>query len=176
MDVWNHAYDFVPKNAESCTKIAAMYSLEYMSDSYDLVLVFCDTDGTPYESYQEIKNKIGDIHESAESVLIFANPCTMQIILMHLDHVLPSSHKKAENKIIIKDLTGIGSYQAKKKQRDRLFNLITKENYAVMKNNIAKLSSNDIKINSTNFDDFLKYFEGKTDAWIKHINKEIGSD
>ncbi len=176
LDVWNDAYDFVPKNADSCTKIAAVYSLEYMSDSYDIVLVYCDTDGTPYESYKEIKDKIGDIHGSADSVLIFANPCTMQIILMHLDKVLLCSHKKEDNKTIIKNLTTIGSYQAKKKQRDRLFALITKENYVVMKRNIAELSSEYIEINSTNFDKFIKYFEGESDAWIKRIYKDIGSD
>ena len=52
---------------------------------YSLVLVFCDTDKSPYSKYKEIKKQINEIHgnDVADDIVIFGNPCTMQIILSH---------------------------------------------------------------------------------------------
>ena len=175
-NIWNSIYEFIPVNAESNTKIAATYSFDYMNDSYDIVLIFCDTDGTPYESYKTIKQKIDEIHGiegSANNVLIFSNPCTMQIILMHFSNILLCSHKKEDNRAIIKELTGIGSYDAKEKQRIRLFQLINNENYFIMKENISQLSSDDAVLNSTNFDKYVEYFENTSVEWIDKLNKLI---
>lgn len=55
----------------------------YQNGSYDVVLVFCDTDKKPYEQYADIKHKINEFHgvdHAADHVIIFGNPCTMQII------------------------------------------------------------------------------------------------
>lgn len=44
--------------------------------------MFCDTEKKPHEQYQDIKRKIDVFHgvdHIAEEVIIFGNPCTMQI-------------------------------------------------------------------------------------------------
>ena len=51
-----------------------------------MVFVFCDTDKKPYEQYEDIKRKINEFHgidNAASEVVIFVNPCTMQIISRH---------------------------------------------------------------------------------------------
>lgn len=42
-----------------------------------------------------------------------------------------------------------------------------------MKENIAKLSTNDEEISSTNFLKFVQRFESEDDGWIEEINKKL---
>lgn len=173
LDKWNGKYTFKLVNAEGNGKIAARYQEKYSSDSYDLVLVFCDTDKTPFKDYDIIKEKIDNIHGvegASDSVVIFANPCTMQVILMHFENIMLSSHKKQDNKTDIKRLTGVKQYSAKKAQREELCNKITNDNYEVMKANVCNLSKNDKELNSSNFGMFISYFEGDDLNWIDEIN------
>jgi len=51
LHVWNNKIEFILINAESNGNIPARYQAAYMSDNYDIVLIFCDTDDKPYESY-----------------------------------------------------------------------------------------------------------------------------
>ena len=69
--------------------IIARYQEKYQSDSYSLVLIFCDTDKGPSKEYKEIKQKINDFHDEdvADDIVIFGNPCTMQIILSHFAEI-----------------------------------------------------------------------------------------
>jgi hypothetical protein len=177
LDVWNKCYEFILINAKSNGKIPAIYQDLYAKDFYDIILVFCDTDKKPYEDYETIKSKIDKIHgdNSAGNIIIFANPCTMQIILLHFADVRLISHKKFDNRKYIQSLTGIDGYKAKKAQRDRLFNQITKENYKTMIKNIVKLAINDTEISSTNFLQFINYFERDNLEWIININKKLES-
>ena len=48
--------------------------------------MFCDTEKKPHEQYKDIKQKINLFHginHAAQEVIIFGNPCTMQIITKH---------------------------------------------------------------------------------------------
>ena len=55
LGVWSDAYDFELVNAESNGNISARYQDRYQSDSYDIVLVFCDTDRKPHHDFELIK-------------------------------------------------------------------------------------------------------------------------
>ena len=94
--------------------------------------VFCDTEKKPYEQYNDIKRKINDFH-GAESVageiIIYANPCTMQIILSHWKDVKLIKAAKKVNAHLIEECTGIKNYRAKKDQLEILMEQITKANY-----------------------------------------------
>lgn len=48
LDVWNENYKFTLENAEGNGNIPARYQDKYQNGSYDVVLVFCDTDRKPY--------------------------------------------------------------------------------------------------------------------------------
>ncbi|MGL4343999.1 MAG: hypothetical protein ACRCTE_02285 [Cellulosilyticaceae bacterium] len=179
LGLWSEVYDIKTMNAESEGKIAARYQETYQSDSYDLILIFCDTDGVPYESYQTIKRKINDLHantRAANEVIVFGNPCTMQIILLHFEEINLVSHKKEDNKAAIKRLTGVGSYRASQSQRDRLFAQIDASNYELMKTRVTDLPNDDTQLGSSNFGKFLEYLSESDTKWITDINKILETE
>jgi len=173
--VFASKYDFVLVNAKSIDTIFARYQQKYQSDSYSLVLIFCDTDKYPSESYLELKRKINEFHDAevADDIVIFGNPCTMQIMLSHFAEVKLTSQNKSVNSKYIEKFVGISNYKATEEQRKELFGRIKRENYEVMKDNIAKLSTNDKEISSTNFLKFIQYFESEDESWIEEINKKL---
>lgn len=173
--VFSNQYDITIVNAKSNNNIMSIYEQKFQLDLYYLVLIFCDTDKAPYETYINLKQKINSFHgrDVAENVIIFGNPCTMQIILSHFSNIKLSSQSKKVNSKYIEQLTGIKDYDATKEQRKELFSKITKANYKVMKSNIAKLSTQDEKCPSTNILKYLEYFESNDDSWINEINERI---
>jgi hypothetical protein len=178
LEVWNNCYEFILVNAESNGKIPARYQDAYAKDCYDIILVFCDTDKKPYEDYETIKAKIDRVHgnsESSKNVVIFANPCTMQVILLHFADLRLTSHKKKNNGKYIYDYTGVRGYRAKRDQRVKLFSNIDSENYSRMIEYCKKLPSDDRIISSTNFDEFAEYFEGNDLNWMKVVNAILES-
>ena len=176
LDVWSKKYCFQLENAEGNGNIPARYQDKFQNGSYDLVLVFCDTDKKPYEQYVDIKRKINEFHgveNAANHVVIYGNPCTMQIITLHWDDVVLGSHKKKKNAPIIFNLTGIEGYKGRADQRQKLFARITKENYQEMQERIKFLPSDDEIEGSTNFGKFIEYFSMDDSKWIQIINKAI---
>lgn len=177
LNVWSDVYDFSLVNAESNGNISARYQDRYQSDNYDIVLVLCDTDRKPHHDFELIRRKINDIFgidNAADEVIIFVNPCTMQVELLHFENIKLRTQNKNKNASEIERLTGIQDYKAKEEQRKAMCNLITKENYEEMKKNLLSLAT-DYKIEaSTNFGVFLKRFEDNKTNWIDEINKELG--
>ncbi len=110
--VFSDKYDFVTVNAKSINTIISRYQEKYQSATYSLVLIFCDTDKGPSEKYKEIKQKINDFHgeDVADDIIIFGNPCTMQIIISHFADVKLKSQSKAINSKYIKEYVGIEDY------------------------------------------------------------------
>lgn len=173
LNVWNQQYEIILDNADGNGNIPARYQDRYQNGAHDIVLVFCDTDRKPYEQYVDIKRKINEFHgvaEAAEQVVIFGNPCTMQIILQHWREIKLKSPAKKVNASIIQELTGIESYKGKAEQRKSLFDGITKENYLEMKERIGRLAVDDTIKGSSNFSRFLKMFSDENDDWIWKIN------
>lgn len=181
LGVWSDVYDFTLVNAESCGNISARYQDRYQSDDYDIVFAFCDTDRRPEEGFELIRTKINRIFGNeiaADKVIIFVNPCTMQVILSHFGDVnLRTQNKKKNNSEIVR-LTGLKSdkcYDGCKEHRDFICSKITVENYNEMKKRIAKLSSTYSDNPSTNFDYYLNLFENSNTDWIDELNKKIES-
>ena len=54
LDVWSKNYCFQLENAEGNGNIPARYQDKFQNGSYDLVLIFCDTDKKPYEQYADV--------------------------------------------------------------------------------------------------------------------------
>ncbi|MCL2859354.1 MAG: hypothetical protein FWF46_02040 [Oscillospiraceae bacterium] len=173
--IFSNKYEFITVNAKSINTIVSRYQDKYQSNSYDLVLIFCDTDKSPSEKYYELKQKINDFHdvEIADSIVIFGNPCTMQIILSHFSNIKLTSQSKSINAQYIKQHIGIENYSASKEQRNELFSKIKRENYELMKKNISKLATDDSITSSTNFLQFLDKFESDDDNWIDEINNRL---
>lgn len=173
--VFSDKYEFVLINCKSINNLVVRYQERFQSDSYSLVLVFCDTDKGPSDKYKEIKRKINAFHSSnvADDIVIFGNPCTMQIILSHFAEIKLTSQSKTVNAKYIEELTGIANYKATEEQRKDLFSKIKKSNYYIMKENIKKLSSDDNVTSSTNILKFLENFENDDDSWVDEINDKL---
>ncbi len=173
LKVWDETYSFTLCNAEGNGNVFARYQEKYQSDSFDLVLIFCDTDRKPYEQYEDIKSKVNEFHgneTSAFSVIIYANPCTMQIIIQHFLDISLKSHKKKKNSPFIQEATGIENYDAHLEQRQELFSKITLDNYKIMVERVSKMDDDDTKIGSSNFIKFITYFSNSDEQWIADIN------
>lgn len=173
--VFSNKYDFKPINVKSINNIVPRYQEKFQSDSYSLVLIFCDTDKGPSDKYKEIKQKINEFHEAdiANDIVIFGNPCTMQIILSHFAEIKLKSQSKSVNAKYIEELIGIQNYKATEEQRKELFSKIKRGNYDTMKENVRKLSTNDEDTSSTNILKFIERFENDNDSWIDEINSKL---
>lgn len=176
LGLWDNTYRIDLVNANGNGNLPARYQDKYQNGAHSLVLIFCDTDKYPYTRYLEIKKKINAFHDSdkaSESVVIFGNPCTMQIIIEHWGEVLLKSPAKKQNAVIIEKYTGIRDYDAKAEQRKELMSKVNPENYVLMLARIHKLSSNDMDLNSTNFEYLMEKLSSSDNSWIDKINSVL---
>ena len=176
LQVWKDVYDFIPVNVKSASNIFPRYQNEYNNNSYSAILVFCDTDKAPHREYAQVKRKINEFHNktsASSKVVIFANPCTMQIILSHFGDVMLTTQSKRTNAPLIYDLTGVADYDAHEDQVKAICRKITRTNYEAMKLRIANINRGDQTTSSTNFMDFIEKFESNDFKWIKALNKAL---
>lgn len=173
IEVWNKAYKVTLDNAGGNGNIPARYQDRYQNGSYDIVLIFCDTEKKPYEQYEDIKQKINEFHgvaHAAEEVIVFGNPCTMQIIIEHWADVKLKTPAKKVNSEIIGKLTGVNNYKGRADQRSELMSQITAENYHTMSERVKKMKSDDTVIGSSNFDRLVDYLATDDTTWVEKIN------
>ena len=173
LKVWNEQYDIALVNAGGNGNIPARYQDRYQNGADELVLVFCDTEKKPHEQYDEIKRKINEFHgvdNAADEVVIFANPCTMQIISKHWTDENIKSPAKLVNAPIIKKYTGVENYKARADQIERVMEHVTEENYVDMCGRVRDLEADDLVVGSSNFGKFIKLFESDDSGWIEEIN------
>ena len=180
LNVWNKdVYDFKTENAKGAGNIVSRYESVVSNESESsVVLIFCDTDKPPHEGFMGIRNKLRELYggDSAfNRVVIYANPCTMRIVLAHLmTRSKLKTQSKSRNAGIIESLTNVKDYKASKKQISEICKKITRENYYIMKENIKTEAEKKYDISgSTNFFMFLERFEGNDTTWIREINKGL---
>lgn len=173
LNVFSNIYDFITINAKSINNIFRRYQEKYQSNSYHLVLIFCDTDKISKSEYENLKDKINKFHGDTvnDKIIMFGNPSTMQIFISHFKDIRLKSQSKHINAKYIDEILNIKNYDAKEKQRKEFFSKIKQSNYFVMKENIKKISNNDKVVPSTNFLEFLDKFENSDISWIDNINK-----
>lgn len=179
LNVWNLAYNFTLINAKSASNIPARFQNEFQNDRYEIILVFCDTDKAPYREYAQVKAKINNFlgkRKIAEKVIIFANPCTMQIMLLHFGDILLKNQGKKTNSSVIKDMTGIQNYDAHEEQIKELCRKITRKSYPEMKKRAEAIHLPDTVSGSTNISVFLNWFEAADDHWITEIQRALRSN
>jgi hypothetical protein len=176
LNVWNDKYEISLDNASGNGNIPARYQDRYQNGTYELVLVFCDTDKKPYEQYEDIKRKINEFHgvaNAADEVIIFGNPCTMQIIIKHWTDENIKSPAKAVNASLIKKFTGVENYKGRADQIEAVMDCVTIENYVDMCHRVSRLEKIDTVIGSSNFGRFMDFFESDDSEWIEKINYKL---
>ena len=176
LGVWNSTYEFSPMNAKSASNIPAMFQDTFQNDRYEIILVFCDTDKAPYREYTQIKKKINSFlnkQKAASKLVIFANPCTMQIILSHFGDVSLKNQGKKTNAAEIEKWTGVKDYDAHEDQIKEICSKIFRRSYVGMKQRVAAINFPDTTSCSTNFSVFLEHFESEDTKWISAIQKYL---
>lgn len=176
LKVWNDRYEIFLDNADGNGNIPARYQDRYQNGTYEIVLIFCDTEKKPHEQYVDIKRKVNEFHgleHVAEQVIIFGNPCTMQIIIKHWTNTNLKSPAKPVNAPLIEEYTGVGNYKGRADQIEAIMTYITIENYAVMRRRVDRLETMDTVAGSSNFGKFMKFFEGEDSRWIDEINAKL---
>lgn len=173
LKVWDAQYEIISDNAGGNGNIPARYQDSYQNGSYELVLVFCDTEKKPYEQYEDIKRKINEFHGvevAADEVIMFGNPCTMQIIAKHWTEALIKTPAKLVNAPLIEEFTGVPNYKGRTDQIEAVMEHITAENYEQMRKRVCKLELQDTVTGSSNFGRFMELFESRDAKWIDRIN------
>ncbi len=176
LHVWNDIYDISLVNAEGNGNIPARYQDRYQNGAYEVVLVFCDTEKKPYEQYEDIKRKINEFHgvdNAADEVVIFGNPCTMQIVSKHWTDEIIKRPAKATNAPLIEKYTGVKEYKGRADQIDKVMESIGTDNYNDMKERIGKLPQDDHVDGSSNFSKLLEELETPDVQWISKVNDNI---
>ncbi len=176
LTVWDAQYEIILDNAGGNGNIPARYQDSYQNDSYELVLVFCDTEKKPYEQYEDIKRKINEFHgieTAANEVIMFGNPCTMQIIIKHWTETLIKSPAKPVNAPLIEAFTGVKNYKGRADQIAAVMEHVTAENYVDMCERVYGLETRDTVVGSSNFGKFMELFGSSDAGWIDEINDEL---
>lgn len=176
LNVWNSVYSFFPVNAFGASKIPARFQDAFQNNKYDLVLVFCDTDKAPYREYTLLKKRINSFlnkQKASDKLVIFANPCTMQIILSHFGDVSLKNQGKKTNADIIEQFTGVKDYDAHDDQIKEICSKIFRRTYSEMKRRVEAINCSDTVSCSTNFSIFLDRFEQDDRRWVSAINQYL---
>mgnify|MGYP000066727246 FL=1 len=163
-------------NAGGNGNIPARYQDRYQNGADKLVLVFCDTEKKPHEQYEDIKRKINEFHgvdSAANEVIMFGNPCTMQIISKHWTDENLKSPAKPVNAPLIKKYTRVENYKGRADQIEEVMEYVTVENYKDMSRRVKDLDSDDSVTGSSNFGKFIKLFESDDSGWIDKINRNL---
>lgn len=178
LNVWNGIYEITLINAGGNGNIPARYQDRYQNGSDEIILIFCDTEKKPYEQYEDIKRKINEFHgvdDAAKEVIIFGNPCTMQIISKHWTDEQLKTSAKPVNASLIKKYTMVENYKGRADQIEQVMKYVTKENYLEMRKRVKELQTNDAELGSSNFCLLIKYLENNDDKWIEDINAKLES-
>lgn len=179
LHVWSDVYDITLRDAKGNGNLYPIYQNVYQKGNYDLVVIVCDTEKKPHEQFNDICCKVNSLHAcelASQHVVMFTNPCTMQVILLHWDtSVRLQTPSKRRSATYIEKYTGIQDYSAKESQRTQLVSNITEESYRTMMNGAKQLGMDAALINSTNLHVFFAQLEQPDTNWIDEINKLIES-
>lgn len=118
------------------------------------------------------KRKINEFHggdNAANEVIIFGNPCTMQIISKHWTDENLKSPAKPVNDPLIEKYTGVENYKGRADQVKEIMKHVTEENYVDMCQRVKKLVSDDSVTGGSNFGKFIGLLEGDDSGWIEEI-------
>ena len=176
LNVWSAEYEFVPINAKGESNVFARYQDAYNNDAYETIIIFCDTDKYPYREYSLLKKKLTDFFDkksAPQKVVLWANPCSMQIILSHFGDIKLVNQGKKTNSGIIEQITGVAGYDGHEDQIKEICSRIFQRTYPEMKKRPSAEKYDDKKPGSSNVVYFLNMFENPDTKWINEINKYL---
>lgn len=164
-----------PINCKGINKIFPRYQDLFTKNLFEVILIFCDADNNS-DDFGLLCSKINNCMfggaDVSNSIVMFVNPVTLQIVLSHLADVKIISSSKANNEGLIFQLTGITDYRAHEKQIDEMMKFVKFSNYKDMRKRVDSLSQNISEVPSSNFGVFLSNFEKSDTQWVDDIIKK----
>ncbi|MCD8201628.1 MAG: hypothetical protein LUD47_06155 [Clostridia bacterium] len=147
LGLWSDEIIVTVKNVVGIGNLADKYRDFHRAHKYSSIVVFCDTEPSPHGQFENVKEKILDYRRNDykdksvpwDKIIYYANPCTMQVVIMHLGYeTLPPTCDKAKLSPTIKKYVRFeGTYSADSSQRQAIMNEINEKNYnSAMKKNI----------------------------------------
>ena len=176
LQVFNTQYVVKLKNAKGINNIFSVYTNEFQNNNSELLFIFCDTDMAPYEEYSKLCAQINRFHgkRNASSYIVrYANPCTLQIMLMHFDSVKLKGNKKSDNAVHIQRYTGVREYRATEAQRKSFLAHINSDNYQIMKKNVLSITEKFDVLPSTNILELFNYLESDSNEWVDKLIRKL---
>lgn len=177
LNVWHDQYNISLVNAGGSGNISARYQDKYQNGAFKIVFIFCDTEKAPYEQYENIKRRVNELHgvdNAADEVIIFGNPCTLQIMIKHWTAKKIITPEKTSNARLIEKHTGVKNYDGREWQIERIMRHITLDNYRDMSVRVKGLSQDDSVIGNSNFGKLIELLGRDNCDWIDEINNKIG--
>jgi hypothetical protein len=152
------------RNAQGAYNIPALYQ-EALADYYfDAIYAMFDVDNPKHFAYEAVVSGLTAIlGDGCGRYEVRTNPCTMQLMLLHMGpYLIHTSDKTALTPLIRKCWPGIKDvYGAHVYQLDAIVSSLTRENYRAMKGRLRLLGEEPLECPSTNFGLFLRLLEGK---------------
>ncbi|MCD8295151.1 MAG: hypothetical protein LUE27_07925 [Clostridia bacterium] len=183
LDVWSHNFKVEVKNAEGSGNLYVKFTKAVRDRSYNIVLIVCDTE-LDFCNYTDLRDKITEKFsgKTADKVVFFCNPCSLQIVLSHFktddkeDRNL-KTNDKFKNRGLVRYYTGVDGYNGEEPQLEDIYRKLTKDNYQLMLEKVGKISTDINTVPSTNIlEMFLPLGEKnrkKGNKWIKDIQAVI---
>lgn len=165
------SYAFHVVNAHGESNIPKRFHELLQTGAYPAVLILCDTDRLPFVEYRKMLEGLSSIlgsEKTARRHVIYSNPCTMQIVLLHFGDTPAclSTQSKRVNAKTIEALTGVRGYKGCSGQIREICRKIHRRSYDLMKRRVLAISFPDTTPGSTNFGIFLERFESSDSSWI----------
>ena len=118
-----------------------------------------------------------EAEDATSQVVIYANPCSMQIILLHFSVVSLKTQGKKTNAKLIEQLTDVKGYKANQEEHIKaICSKINRQSYFDMKKRVADINMPDTIPGSTNIIKFLQRFASETPDWIVEIQNSLDSN
>ncbi len=171
---WNELLDIVLTNANGISSVYSAYSKSratHKDTSYFFIL--CDSGESDSQARNEFNKIIGNVNNDlkgrnpATDLVIFANPCTMQIFLSHFEVVMvPGEDLKVKaNKDYICAIAGVSGYSKTHDGISSFMKRISRESYKTLKENLLKYPTDYHTPNSTNALSMLTRLESQDLSW-----------
>lgn len=179
LNLFNNDLSIKIVNAKGNGNLLAKFQYEYQSCRSELIFIVCDTDKDTKKNYKDlillINNQIFGDKKVAEKLVIYTNPCTLQVILYHFgDETLTSQGKKNKTTTkILKKYQLLESYDGHKDEINEILKKINRENYKNMKDRIINKNTDYNIRGNTNFIYLIDFLEKEDIDWVDQLNKTI---
>ena len=169
---FDDAYEISREDAYGAGNIPIVFDQVFQNLDYDAVFVITDVDCMANGTYQNTMAKLeSTLGFSARQIVIFTNPCTIQLFLAsRSDDALPNQNKNLFTKYFNTLWNGGHKpYAAHSYQLEKLKAEFSLSDYETMMKRIKKYSTKPEDLPSTSANFFLSEFRQSNTKWLEGI-------